>query len=114
MSIITKVKSFQGGIHPNEYKNLTKDLPFERMANPKQIILPLSQHIGKPSKSLVVKKDTVKIGQLVAESEGFVSAPIHSSISGTVKLIENEANVSGFPKKAIVFVIYLIMLHCHQ
>jgi electron transport complex protein RnfC len=102
MSIIAKVKSFKGGIHPNEYKNLTKGLPFERMPNPKQIILPLSQHIGKPAKSLVVKKDIVKIGQLVAEAEGFVSAPIHSSVSGSVKVIESEPNVSGFPKESIV------------
>ncbi len=102
MSIITKVKSFKGGIHPNEYKNLTQDLPFERMPNPKQIILPLSQHIGNPAKSLVAKKDSVKAGQLVAEAEGFVSAPVHSSVSGKVKVIDSEPNVSGFPKESII------------
>ncbi len=102
MKILHKLKSFQGGVHPSEYKNLTENLPFEQMPNPKQIILPLSQHIGKPAKSLVAKKDEVKAGQLIAEAEGFVSAPIHSSVSGKVKIIEDEPNVSGFPKESIV------------
>ena len=102
MKILNRIKSFQGGVHPEEYKNLTENIPFEQMPNPKQIILPLSQHIGKPAKSLVAKKDEVKAGQLVAEAEGFVSAPIHSSVSGKVKVIEDEPNVSGFPKESIV------------
>ncbi|MCB9248712.1 MAG: electron transport complex subunit RsxC [Ignavibacteriales bacterium] len=102
MKVLNKIRSFSGGVHPNEYKYLTENLAFETMPSPKQIILPLSQHIGKSAKALVTKKDLVKTGSLVAVEEGFVSAPIHSSISGTVKLIENEANVSGFPKEAIV------------
>jgi electron transport complex protein RnfC len=102
MKIFNKLKSFQGGVHPEEYKNLTENLPFEQMPNPKQIILPLSQHIGKPAKALVAKKDEVKAGQLIAEAEGYVSAPIHSSVSGKVKVIEDEPNVSGFPKESIV------------
>ena len=102
MKLLHKTKSFRGGVHPNEYKSLTENHPFEQMPNPKQIILPLSQHIGKPAKALVAKKDEVKAGQLVAEAEGFVSAPIHSSVSGKVKIIEDEPNVSGFPKESIV------------
>jgi electron transport complex protein RnfC len=102
MKIFNKLNSFQGGVHPEEYKNLTESLPFEQMPNPKQIILPLSQHIGKPAKALVAKKDEVKAGQLIAEAEGYVSAPIHSSVSGKVKVIEDEPNVSGFPKESIV------------
>jgi len=102
MSIINRIKSFQGGVHPNEHKNLTEDLPLEVMPNPKQIILPLSQHIGKPAKSLVKKKDCVHAGSLVAEAEGFVSSPIYSSVSGTVKLIQDEPNVSGAPKESII------------
>ena len=85
MKIFNKLNSFRGGVHPEEYKNLTENLPFEQMPNPKQIILPLSQHIGKPAKALVAKKDEVKAGQLIAEAEGFVSAPIHSSVSGKGK-----------------------------
>ena len=102
MKIFNKLNSFQGGVHPEEYKNLTENLPFEQMPNPKQIILPLSQNIGKPAKALVTKKDEVKAGQLIAEAEGYVSAPIHSSVSGKVKVIEDEPNVSGFPKESIV------------
>ena len=102
MSFIKKVKSFKGGVHPSEYKSLTEDLPLEYMPIPKQIILPLSQHIGKPAKSLVTKKDSIKAGQLIAEAEGFVSAPIHSSVSGIVKLIQVEPNVSGIPKESII------------
>ena len=102
MSILNKIKTFSGGAHPIEYKELTENLKLEHMPNPKQIILPLSQHIGKPAKSLVAKKDSVQAGTLVAEAEGFVSAPIHSSVSGTVKLIQSEPNVSGFPKESII------------
>ena len=104
MSIFDKVKSFRGGVHPNEHKKLTEDHPLEQMPNPKQIILPLSQHIGKPARSLVKKKDTVQAGSKIAEAEGFVSAPIHSSVSGTVKMIQAEPNVSGKPKESIVIV----------
>lgn len=104
MSILNKIKSFQGGVHPYEHKMLTEDLPLELMPNPKQIILPLSQHIGKPAKALVAKKSVVNAGSLVAEAEGFVSAPIHSSVSGTVKMIQAEPNVSGSPKESIVVV----------
>ena len=102
MSILNKIKTFSGGTHPTEYKELTENLKLEEMPNPKQIILPLSQHIGKPAKSLVAKKDSVKAGTLVAEAEGFVSAPIHSSVSGTVKFIQSEPNVSGSPKESII------------
>ena len=102
MSILNKIKTFSGGTHPTEYKELTENLKLEQMPNPKQIILPLSQHIGKPAKSLVAKKDSVKAGTLVAEAEGFVSAPIHSSVSGTVKFIQSEPNVSGSPKESII------------
>lgn len=101
MSFLKKVKSFHGGIHPDDYKSLTENLPLEKMPNPKQIVLPLSQHIGKPAKSLVAKKDSINAGQLIGEAEGFVSSPIHSSISGTVKMIQAEPNVSGIPKESI-------------
>ncbi len=104
MSILQKVKSFHGGVHPDEHKNLTIDSPLETMPNPKQIIIPLSQHIGKPAKSLVKKKDVIQAGSKIAEAEGFVSAPVHSSVSGTVKTIQAEPNVSGKPKESIVIV----------
>lgn len=104
MNIFSNTKSFRGGVHPGEYKLLTQDIPFETMPNPKQITLPLSQHIGKPAKALVKKKDVVQTGSIIAEAEGFVSAPIHSSVSGTVKMIQAEPNVSGKPKESIVII----------
>jgi electron transport complex protein RnfC len=51
--VFNKVKSFRGGVHPEEDKNLTENLPLEKITNPNQIILPLSQHIGKPANALV-------------------------------------------------------------
>lgn len=102
MNIFSNTKSFRGGVHPDEYKLLTEDIPFETLPNPKQISLPLSQHIGKPAKALVKKKDSVLAGKLVAESQNFVSSPIHSPVSGIVKQICIEPNVSGFPKESII------------
>ncbi len=102
MSLFKHVKSFKGGVHPKEFKELTEDLKFEIMPNPQQIILPVSQHIGKPAKPLVKKGEDVKAGQVVAEPEGFISAPIHSSVSGKINKITIGSTVSGFPKESII------------
>lgn len=69
---------------------------------PEQVIIPLAQHIGAPAKPLVAKGDTVKVGTLVAEAAGFVSAPVHSSVSGTVAKIEDVVDTSGYKKPAII------------
>ena len=102
MPLFSKSKSFKGGVHPSEWKELTEKLSFEIMPNPKQVIIPLSQHIGKPANPLVKKKDEVKAGQVIAEADGFISSPIHSPVSGIVKDIHRENTVSGFPKDSIV------------
>jgi electron transport complex protein RnfC len=102
MSILSRNKTFKGGVHPNEGKDLTEDLPLEIMPNPQTIIVPLSQHIGAPATALVKKKDEVKAGSVVAEASGFVSVPIHSSVSGKVTKIANEVSVTGFPKESII------------
>ncbi|MBU1099146.1 MAG: electron transport complex subunit RsxC [Bacteroidetes bacterium] len=102
MSIFSKSKTFSGGVHPSEEKELTEGLAFEVMPNPKTVILPISQHIGKPAKPIVAKKDVVKAGQIVAEADGFISSPICSSVSGTVTKIAKETNASGFPKESII------------
>ena len=79
-----KLKTFRiGGIHPEENK-LTSDKPTQVAPLPKQAVFPLSQHIGAPAKPVVSKGDKVRVGTLLAEAGGFVSAPIHSSVSGTV------------------------------
>lgn len=68
---------------------------------PEQVIIPLSQHIGAPATPVVQKGDTVKAGQLIAQATGFVSANIHSSVSGTVVAIDNVTDAAGLSKPAI-------------
>ena len=95
-------KTFHGGIHPKEYKELTENLAFETFPFPDVIILPLSQHLGKEAKSLVKKGEDVTSGQMIAKAEGFVSAPVHSSVAGKVMSLGKEQTSSGFPKDSIV------------
>jgi electron transport complex protein RnfC len=94
--------SFQGGIHPNEQKELSENLAFEKMPAPKQIIIPLSQHAGKPAKPLVKKGSEVKAGEIIAEQEGFVSSPIHSPVTGKVVKITSSITPSGTLKESII------------
>ncbi len=95
------LKTFRiGGIHPPENK-LTADQPIETMPLPKQVVIPLSQHIGTPAQPVVAKGDRVKVGTLIAKATGFVSANIHSSVSGTVTKIDNVADGSGYSRPAI-------------
>lgn len=98
-------KTFHGGVHPPEQKTQTEHLAFELMPSPQQIILPLTQHLGKQAVALVKKGNPVLKGQLIAEAEGFISAPVHSSVCGTVASIGKEVNSSGFPKDSITITI---------
>lgn len=77
--------TFAGGVHPPDYKELTENCPLRTVAVPKQLAVMLSQHIGAICKPLVNKKDKVSAGQIIGQSDAFVSAPIHSPVSGTVK-----------------------------
>lgn len=95
-------KTFHGGVHPPEQKAQTEHLAFELMPSPQQIILPLAQHLGKQASALVKKGNTVVRGQLIAEADGFISAPVHSSVCGTIASIGKEVNSSGFPKDSII------------
>ena len=81
-----KPKKFSGGVHPAEHK-LTAHKPIEDMPAPARAVFPVSQHIGAPAKPAVKIGDTVLRGQMLAEPTGFVSVPIHSSISGEVVAI---------------------------
>ncbi len=80
-------KTFKGGVHPPARKELTAKSPIAAMPLPEEVVLPLSQHLGAPAKPLVQPNDRVKTGQKIAEAGGFVSVPLHSTISGTVKEI---------------------------
>lgn len=97
-----KMKTFRiGGVHPEENK-LTSNCPTQVAPLPKQAIFPLSQHIGAPAKPVVSKGDKVRVGTLLAEAGGFVSAPIHSSVSGTVLKIDTAVDATGYRKPVIV------------
>ena len=97
-----KIRTFRiGGIHPEENK-LTHESPTQVAPLPHQAIFPLSQHIGAPARPVVQKGDQVKVGTLIAEASSFVSAPIHSSVSGTVAKIDTAIDATGYRKPAII------------
>lgn len=96
------IRTFRiGGIHPEE-NNITAEMPTQVAALPKQAIFPLSQHIGAPTKPVVKKGDKVKVGTLIAEAGGFVSAPIYSSVSGTVFKVDTAIDATGYRVPAII------------
>ena len=90
-----------GGVHPEENK-ITAEMPTQVAALPKQAIFPLGQHIGAPAKPVVAKGDKVKVGTLIAEAGGFVSAPIYSSVSGTVLKVDTSIDATGYRKPCII------------
>jgi len=90
-----------GGVHPEENK-LTHEVATVAAPLPKQAIYPLSQHIGAPAKPVVQKGDKVKVGQMIAEAGGFVSAPIFSAVSGTVLKIDTSFDATGYRKPVII------------
>ncbi|MCD6427083.1 MAG: electron transport complex subunit RsxC, partial [Caldisericaceae bacterium] len=83
-----------GGVHPPENK-FTKDKAFDRMSPPSIAVIPLSQHIGAPNTPTVKVGDYVKIGQVIGTSTGFVSAPVHATVSGEVIAIEARPHPLG-------------------
>ena len=98
----TKGFTFKGGIHPPHNKKQTEKMPIENAIEPKYVVIPLSQHIGAPCDPLVVAGEPVKVGQKIGESKAFVSAPIHSSVSGTVKRIELHQTTGGAKVNCII------------
>jgi len=80
-------KTFPGGVHPPSFKILTSTKPIKTAPLPKRVILPLAQHTGAPCKPKVTVGEIVKKGQLIADTETFITSPVHSSISGVVKEI---------------------------
>lgn len=94
--------TFSGGIHPAYNKQLASGAAIEPLEPPAEAVVPLGQHIGAPAKPVVAKGDEVKVGQLIAEPGGFVSAPVHAPISGKVKAIEPRHHPMGKQLEAIV------------
>lgn len=99
---INSIKTFpMGGVHPAENK-YTADKSIERLEAPKQVSIPISQHIGTPAKPVVEQREKVKVGQVIAKSAGFVSANIHASISGTVAKFDKVMDSTGYKRDAII------------
>lgn len=96
--------TFIGGIHPYEGKELSEDKPIKVLSPEKgeEMVYPLSQHIGAPAKPLVAKGDQVLKGQKIAEANGFISANVLSSVSGTVKGIEPRLVANGSTVQSIL------------
>ncbi|MBP5229617.1 MAG: electron transport complex subunit RsxC [Bacteroidales bacterium] len=90
-----------GGVHPAD-KKISKDAAIEKLPIPKTVYISMGQHLGAPAEPCVAPGDKVKVGQLIANATGFVSAPVHSSVSGTVKSIEMVKDLAGKPGKAVV------------
>lgn len=94
--------TFRGGVHVYEGKSLSKSKPIETLLPKGDLVFPLSQHIGAPAKPIVEVGDSVICGQMIAEAGGFVSSPVYSSVSGTVKAIEKRLLTMGDKGDCIV------------
>jgi len=83
-----RLEGYYGGIHPSENKELSEHVDLVKFPAPETVIIPLSMHAGAPANAIVEVGDEVKVGQKIGEAGGFISSPVHSSVSGTVTAIE--------------------------
>ncbi len=89
-----RLEGYYGGVHPSEHKEFSEHFALERFPDPEVVVIPLSQHAGAPANPVVEVNDTVKVGQKIGEAAGFISSPIHSSVSGTVIAIESRPHAT--------------------
>ena len=94
--------TFRGGVHPKEHKDLSRKAALRVFDAKGEMVFPLAQHIGKPAKAIVKKGDPVLVGSLLAEADGFVSANVICSCSGTVKAVEKRRTISGAMQECVV------------
>ncbi len=94
--------TFKGGVHPHDGKEFSKDKPIREILPKDELVFPVSQHIGAPASPIVAVGDTVLRGQKIAEAGGFVSAPVYSSVSGTVKAIQPRRGAVGDMVNSII------------
>lgn len=94
--------TFKGGVHIPEHKDLTKDKSIETAIDPKVVYISLHQHVGAPCEAIVSVGDRVKVGQKIGDSKTFLSAPVHSSISGVVKGISKMYTPDGMKTDCVV------------
>lgn len=99
------MKTFKiGGVHPAENK-FSADQAIEVFELPKQVSIPIGQSLGAPSKAIVTKGDVVKVGQLIAKGEAFISSNIHSSVSGKVLKVDDVLDQSGYRKTSVIITV---------
>ena len=98
----SRFAGYYGGIHPVEGKEPTEHKALERFPAPQVAVYPLSMHLGAPATAIVEVGDTVKVGQKIAEASGFISAPVHASVSGKVIAIEDRPHANRGMCPAIV------------
>jgi electron transport complex protein RnfC len=97
-----ELKTFRGGIHPPYNKELASGKAIAPCPVPPEVIIPLQQHIGAPCEPLVKEGERVEVGQKIGEASAFVSAPVHSSVSGVVKEIAEARNFTGARVRSVV------------
>ncbi|MCD8330139.1 MAG: electron transport complex subunit RsxC, partial [Lachnospiraceae bacterium] len=98
----SRLDGYYGGVHPLEGKEATEHLPLQSFPEPETVAIPLSMHAGAPANPIVEVGDTVKVGQKIGESAGFISSPVHSSVSGTVIAIETRGHATRGTCPAVV------------
>ncbi len=99
------MKTFSlGGVHPGGCK-ISVNAAIENFPVPEIAYISMSQHLGAPAEPVVAVGDKVKTGQLIANANGFISAPVHSSVSGTVKAIDIIKDIAGNPCKAVIITV---------
>ena len=90
----SRLDGYYGGVHPTERKERTEHLALKNFPDPAEVVIPLSMHAGAPANPVVQVGDTVKVGQKIGEPAAFISAPVHSSVSGTVTAIEERGHAT--------------------
>lgn len=96
------MKTFaKGGVHPADNK-IAANAPIEVMPLPKKAFISVSQHLGAPAKVIVKRGDEVKVGSLIAKGEAFISANIHSSVSGKVAKVDNWIDTGGYKRQMVI------------
>ena len=86
----SRLDGYYGGVHPAERKELSEKIALVKFPEPETVVIPLSQHAGAPANPVVKAGDAVCVGQVIGESAGFISSPVHSSVSGTVTAVEER------------------------
>lgn len=92
----------RGGVHPPEFKEPSRHKPITAGPLPAEIVVHLNQHLGRPAKPVVALKDGVKVGQLLGEPDGAISASVHAPVSGVIKKLERRWSASGAYENALV------------